>query len=1489
MADGKPPTFPRTYTMRLCPPDEGQADRNGLWDKLFATHYAVNAGARAFGEFLLDMRGGLSPDLSRMGLDRIKDDAKRRLALAGRRRMLALGWLSVEDDHGAGDHPHALPESSGQPLPRDVAEKLLRQILETKGVTDRATVDEWCDDCLGALTAAVRDDTVWVNRAESYRNLDSGPSPDQAFKILERLLGKNFLDLSLGKETRTRDRHRGQLGTDEGEDGEDKEEWRTTAASGNDPSENARQLICDLFGTGQKGDFRKTAGFAAKVKNWVNSLGDYKNCDQPSLENRIRETFRSVFSGGEYPSFPSKELKKSRPKPTSLYPQECVSGKKPGKLARRVRKLLVYLKVWDQMPGVEDGTIRDNRLHALVNEIDSACDEEIKKDRTDLKAPSWAPALLSRLEKASGIKLASRQQGSPSAGEFRILFAVLAARRLSQTQSWTRLNEMTRHEAQSDLDSAKSEIDRLDPKGKARGLLERWEDRRRQESGTRGEYRITRAAISALDDVLEAWATSTGPEERIGLLPEVQSRAEKFGDASFFEWLARTDNECLWKHASTGAISGEIITNWVKKREAEAAISLVKIPRYCHPDPFLHPVWCEFGNSKPDVRYFLRNELGQTNKRRKNSQHSEDLRNVELLLVNDRSGTVGMERLRWASDRLWKDLGVAATQSSDALARNDRLSRAALGLSTGSYRPIYPFTGQAKKWNARLQVDRNALEELRGLWDNRTRKWTDEGRRAHQVRWFLSFSPDLKASAGPWHRFVENNRDILNDLSTRPYKDKKTDELRVPLPWGKLNRKENRKGRAQLVLCRLPGLRVLSVDLGHRHAAACAVWETLSTAQINQLCYQHHQPPPGPSSLYHVYETSIPDTDGCTGEVRKLKRLKPKQFIYRRIGPDRVNGREHPAPWARLVRQFVIPLQGEKDEPRWPTEEEKRLAHTLRLTLELPESKVERPVRFDELMSGIIDMLERGIDRHKKASRVAYNLTAREIVEPGGKLVPVDGTDRYEVISSALKDWYSLASSPGLYSNFAREIWNAKCAGLKGGRPVPAETAADEPEKVSFSDLAKGLAESEHLTRELHDLWAGKWHENQPKWRPLLKEIRRRLVPSSGFARNNKRLLRHVGGLRLDRITLFQRFHRLQLSYRDCPPPEESGIKKGAENSTHEHFGQRLLDDIDRMRENRVKQLASRIVEAALGIGREPADSKRRREQTPGRGDHAPCHAIVIENLAYYRPSEEQTRRENRQLMSWSSARIRKYLQEACLLNGVLWYEIWSAYSSRQDSRTGAFGLRCRDIPVASFVDPQGFLRDHLRRVKLANSPEATMLRELEARWNAATRVWKVSPDEAWQLSDDGRRWAWAGPKPQMVGDRRKVPDPVRIPWRGGEIFVSSNERSPAAKGVNADMNAAANLGLRVLLDPDWPGAWWYWPARLTGKGRVPVDETCKGSACFPAGYEIETGESKEETVNLWRDITCASIESGGWQEYAGYSAQRRNAVINILRKHNGL
>jgi len=57
----KPDLTQRAYTLRLA----GTNPRDHTWrDGLWKTHEAVNLGAKAFGDWLLTMRGGLDPTLA---------------------------------------------------------------------------------------------------------------------------------------------------------------------------------------------------------------------------------------------------------------------------------------------------------------------------------------------------------------------------------------------------------------------------------------------------------------------------------------------------------------------------------------------------------------------------------------------------------------------------------------------------------------------------------------------------------------------------------------------------------------------------------------------------------------------------------------------------------------------------------------------------------------------------------------------------------------------------------------------------------------------------------------------------------------------------------------------------------------------------------------------------------------------------------------------------------------------------------------------------------------------------------------------------------------------------------------------------------------------------------------------------------------------------------------------------------------------------------
>src|SRR5579871_3627530 len=117
------PATQRAYTLRL----SGTNRQDRVWrDRLWRTHDSVNRGAKAFGDWLLTLRGGLCHTLAEGAPDCQKD----------RRIILALSWLSVESAAGAPDEflvPHCEDHKTGDRRDWQVVEAL-RELLRRRGL-----------------------------------------------------------------------------------------------------------------------------------------------------------------------------------------------------------------------------------------------------------------------------------------------------------------------------------------------------------------------------------------------------------------------------------------------------------------------------------------------------------------------------------------------------------------------------------------------------------------------------------------------------------------------------------------------------------------------------------------------------------------------------------------------------------------------------------------------------------------------------------------------------------------------------------------------------------------------------------------------------------------------------------------------------------------------------------------------------------------------------------------------------------------------------------------------------------------------------------------------------------------------------------------------------------------------------------------------------------------------------------------------------------
>jgi hypothetical protein len=841
------------------------------------------------------------------------------------------------------------------------------------------------------------------------------------------------------------------------------------------------------------------------------------------------------------------------------------------------------------------------------------------------------------------------------------------------------------------------------------------------------------------------------------------------------------------------------LENFVRASDARHKQQRFKVPAYRHPDPLLHPVFCDFGNSRWAVRFAAQRP------------GAEDIREVQLSLFDGRQ--VSPLGLRWHSKRLPLDLALEQNHNGEnpvRVTRADRLGRIAGGASDDSLVEVLALADE-KYWNGRLQAPRRQLREIAAIGkDDRLSPGERTARVASgraKIRWTLTFSARLQPQ-GAWLEYAENYG------------------LREGWPHSEENRR--RAARARLMLCRLPGLRVLSVDLGHRYAAACAVWETVKEEDLVAACKQ--------AGIKLDLRTALHARVNTAGRT----------ILYRRIGA---------VAWARLERSFVIRLPGEQEDIRKAGPSE--LTAVVELENQLGRSEPDwRPKEVAGLVSYALRSMRLGLGRHARRAGIAIGLVAHDRVLPGARLHSLRDEERTETIAEALLEWYGLTVGKHWHDPRAKELWSEHIEPLLVGipeLPIDLDGASYRERKklrgellATFVHIAGRLPEQERCA--MAEEWRADWLAEEARWRRRLRWVKDWVLPGGCGATSGE--IRHTGGLSLARIENLRALYRLQKAHAGRLRVEVGG-ERGTRRDLDEAFGQRTLDALTKLRENRVKQTASRIVASALGLGQDLVTLKG-----------AACQTVVVENLTNYRPDEVRTRRENRQLMSWCAARINDHLSHLCELYGIAFRQVTAAYTSRQDSLTGAPGVRAEDVPIRDFLKAGGIWE---RELKAAH-------KHVESGDRQARSLFLVRVHEEVSKLD----------QEQLTQLRF-----VRIPVEGGPLFVSSDPCSLAAKGAQADINAAGNIGLRALMDPDWNGAWWYVPC--SPKNLKPIADAVKGSAVFdgkplPADSAMVMSlAQRDRPVNLWRDVSTASVIAGEWRTYANYRERTMERVCAIL------
>lgn len=1414
----------------------GQESDCACWrEALWATHEAVNRGAKAFGDWLLTLRGGLDHRLADAGASEQRRD---------RRVVLALSWLSVEDERGAPDE-EGLRVATAEDLKR--GEKVmtaLRDILKTRGIKKESEINDWLRDCEPSLKARIKEKTVWVNRSRCFDKAVGHIGPtltrEGIWDLLEPFFG-------------TREKYF-EAADDEG------------AEKSKDLIQKAGQWLSARFGTGEGADFNSMADAYAKISKWASRAASGQSgaetierlgasLDLPTSSRNLTGVLGTI-SGPGYKSGTRNHLKNLADEPTVA------------------QKDLLKLKELAEQDAVR-------------------CKENAgRKGRRP-----WADRILEDVQRACGFTYL-QEDGPAQHQEFAVMLDH-AARRVSIVHSWIKRQELRRHEFKEDAEKL-IELQKRAPE--AVEWLERFCEERSglTEASANGGYLIRKRALGgksakAWNAITREWARNPNltERERVEVIHRVQSdwdEDEKFGDEQLFKAIAGAP-DYVWKDAS-------ILDDYAASKTAEHNQQRFKVPAYRHPDPLLHPVFCDFGNSRWAIEFACHEAVKARNGGRSAKKNGEWMKNSHGLRMGlwDGRGVRDVD-LRWASKRLTGDLalGDGSNGKGTEVTRADRLGRAA-SVAFGHVEIMSAFEEDA--WNGRLQAPRAQLDRI--AWSKP--KQAEALRR--RLRWLVSFSPRLRPS-GPFIKYAE-----AQGIAIKSNKQKEW----YPVLHAKTN--EGREGLAKLVLSRLPGLRVLSVDLGLRFGAACAVWEAL------------------PPTVFKKETAGTKVRAGGTGEEDLYLHVekpgegdKLRTIIYRRIGSDRLSRDAHPAPWARLDRQFLIKLQGEQEEARKasPGELERVKAFEQSVGRKRPEGESPH-TRVDKLMSDTVRTARLALRRHGDRARIAFNLTTEWKPAPGGGRLPLDRTQRIELLTETLALWHGLFNSTQWADPWAAKEWT-KCGLPEIAKAHDARDASTAARRAGRKALGESLRPQAEILvdRDLSEwsrAWAARWKQDDTAWSGKeghLLWLRRwiaprglRILPTDDDAARQRKeaelaASRWVGGLSTTRIDTITGLYQLQKAFKMRPEPDDprKNVPKKGDDELAD-FNRRLLDMRDRLREQRVKQLASRIVEAALGVGREHLRPTKKDPEkrcwcgkTHGRKDpkrprglvHPPCHAVVIESLEHYRPDDLRTRRENRQLMQWSSAKVQKYLREGCQLYGLHLREVSPNYTSRQDSRTGLPGVRCEDVPVKEFLVAPWWNRV----VKAAQD------RVKKGGTDAEDRLLKDISDRLSKLKSEGKPF----------------PPTVRVPLRGGDLFVAAPPHSCRSRGhapcslcngkraLQADLNAAANIGLRALMDPDWPGRWWYVPC--DPKTYRPAKDRVKGCAAIHLESPLKEAESDEnakrmtrqgtksrkrspkELVNLWRDPSAQPISAESeWREHKHYWNGVRERVVDALGNYAG-
>lgn len=582
-------------------------------------------------------------------------------------------------------------------------------------------------------------------------------------------------------------------------------------------------------------------------------------------------------------------------------------------------------------------------------------------------------------------------------------------------------------------------------------------------------------------------------------------------------------------------------------------------------------------------------------------------------------------------------------------------------------------------------------------------------------------------------------------------------------PW-----RAHRKGHAPL------GHRVLGVDLGLRTLAGWAVWQVVDGDEVNNVAA---------SSGSTLTEEARYLTSRAQHETGPFA---DHRLVYRKL-----DGHQYDH-WARLETTGLLDLadgrkrsgQGVEPEPQRacpkPTRRDWMLAaRALKYAgarLNAPQ-QVTDDYRTSHLAFDYLHSLKRAVARHGQLAGLA--LAAEHEDEPDRLLRLVTSwwqAAAREPRSTLAQLWRSMIL-PQLPREPAGELVSWR--GHRSKPPHQPRPGADDLRHyVDRLRADTGLREA--LAAQLHQSWA----EDDERLRVPLRLVR--VVVSGGVVpaklaktigmpaasqkgRDNDKEFRHPGaviGLNPRRLQLLDELYKLKRSWhmrrRPHRPTEgDLDVEQQPDGSYTAVRGPellaRLIEKRDRVRDQLSKQVASAIVETAAANG---------------------CHSIAYENLEAYRTSLHRSRDENKKLRLWAHQSITKHLEEIAALHGFGCQAVNPRGTSQHSAITDQRGVRVDKLSASQFGDqPPTWWSSAVNAARTRTRRGED--RRLDQHVLATEPFLEDLPEHGFVLI----------PRPGGAYFAAEWP-----PKHG--IRLSENASVPLP---NADVNAAANIGLRPL------------------------------------------------------------------------------------------